>query len=420
MSFSFKFFSFFKRNPVRTLLTLLQLALGVAIAIVVINLTLNLHKIETQGLSEIGLDDDFGVFTIQRALSSPPPQTVYTSGSPRPQPTLRDLVAEDPSIKGITQLSFYDRQITVDSRSYVTIAYRGDHTFTEVFPLRMLHGSYISKDDEGKYVAVISESYAKLLFGRTNVVGEKIQTERYSAPSNYMPQVNHPETEFTVIGVFEDLPYLLRETVGKIHFIHTNEVDASTLIISPTIYIRSEKDRLSETHTLLTQKAKEIYDSTTSVNKTDLDLFKKIALQGFRELKQTLSLIAVAAIIVSSIGILSVMISSVTDKTVEIGIKRSLGATKNTIFADILKETAILTIVGAVIGVILAITLSPFVYREMILSVRTLQEFQISDFRLLPSSFILVVVTSLVLGLIFGMYPAKLASDIPPAEALRE
>jgi len=114
------------------------------------------------------------------------------------------------------------------------------------------------------------------------------------------------------------------------------------------------------------------------------------------------------------------MISSVTDKTVEIGIKRSLGATKNTIFADILKETAILTIVGAVIGVILAITLSPFVYREMILSVRTLQEFQISDFRLLPSSFILVVVTSLILGLIFGMYPAKLASDIPPAEALRE
>ncbi|MDD2431635.1 MAG: FtsX-like permease family protein [Firmicutes bacterium] len=417
MALFLKLFSFIKKNPVRSFLTLLQLALGVAIAILVINLSFNLQKIESQGLSQYS--SDFGVFNIQRSTESVH-SLISSSTRPIEQPSLAGLVADDPSIKTITSLASTDRVITANGRSYVTIAYRGDHRLLDVIPLKMLHGSYISKDDEGKYIAVISETYAKLLFGKTDVIGQNIQTQKYTPPSVSFTGIQRVKTEFSIIGVFKDLSYLERKTLGKIHFIHTNEADAASTILTPTLYVRSTNDRLPEVHTLLNQKAQVIYGNTTTVNQKDLVLYKNSSLQGLGSLKQTLTLIAIAAIIVSSIGILSIMISSVFEKTHEIGIKRALGATKQVIFSDILKETAYLTLIGSLIGVILAKLVSPLVYREMTISIRVLQDFRALDFHMIPLAFFFTVLAALLLGTIFGIYPAKLAAEIPPAEALRE
>lgn len=418
MSFFHKYYAFIIKNPVRSLLTLLQLALGVAIAIVVINLNFSLEKMASMSFEEY--KNDFGVFYIQHS-SSAPISMASLSTRPVSQPNLIDLVADDPSIKDITGLEMINKQLKIGSRNYITTAYRGDHKLTNVIPLKMLHGSYITKEDESKNVAVISETYAKTLFGRTNVVGEKLKTQLFSSSITLMASgFQRPETNFTIIGVYQDLPYTVRNIIGKIHLIHTKEADAASINISPTIYVRSEKDRLTEVHTLLTQKAKELYGNNTEIVARNAGYLQTSSSSGLDTLKKNLIIIAIAAIIVSSIGILSVMISTVSNKYREIGIKRSLGATKARIFKDMLIETFYLTLSGTILGIVLANLISPFLYREMILSIRELQEFYFTEFSLLPSSIIVIVLFTLLLGIIFGIYPAKLAADIPPAEALSD
>ncbi|MDD4693888.1 MAG: hypothetical protein PHD88_05775 [Firmicutes bacterium] len=89
MALFLKLFSFIKKNPVRSFLTLLQLALGVAIAILVINLSFNLQKIESQGLSQYS--SDFGVFNIQRSTESVH-SLISSSTRPIEQPAWQDLL----------------------------------------------------------------------------------------------------------------------------------------------------------------------------------------------------------------------------------------------------------------------------------------------------------------------------------------
>ena len=121
-----------------------------------------------------------------------------------------------------------------------------------------------------------------------------------------------------------------------------------------------------------------------------------------------LSGIAAISLLVGGIGVMNIMLVTVTERTREIGLRKALGAKKSTITAQFLTESIILTFTGGILGmglgVILSFIMSHFVGLPFVLS---------------PISIILAIGVSGIIGILFGWYPARRASQLNPIEALR-
>lgn len=118
--------------------------------------------------------------------------------------------------------------------------------------------------------------------------------------------------------------------------------------------------------------------------------------------------IAAISLIVGGIGIMNIMLVTVTERTREIGLRKALGAKKRVIIIQFLIESILLTFSGGVIGIIVGFVASYFISQVIN-----------TPFAISPSSIILAFVVSACIGILFGWYPAHRASELQPIEALR-
>jgi putative ABC transport system permease protein len=121
-----------------------------------------------------------------------------------------------------------------------------------------------------------------------------------------------------------------------------------------------------------------------------------------------LSGIAAISLLVGGIGVMNIMLMSVTERTREIGLRKALGAKKKTIVSQFLLEAVILTFVSGIIGILFGIVAS-FIIAKVTSSL----------FLISPSAMLLAFVVSGGIGILFGWYPAKRAASLQPIEALR-
>ena len=121
-----------------------------------------------------------------------------------------------------------------------------------------------------------------------------------------------------------------------------------------------------------------------------------------------LSGIAAISLLVGGIGIMNIMLVTVTERTREIGLRKALGAKKKTIITQFLIEAIMLTFTGGIIGIFLGIAISYVVAKLMS-----------APFVISPNSVLLAFAVSAGIGVLFGWYPARKAADLQPIEALR-
>lgn len=280
--------------------------------------------------------------------------------------------------------------------------------FSQAFNIYITHGTAFDDNDiqENASVAVIGSKVANELFGASDAVGEYITIK---------------DRSFRVVGVFPDK--------GQVAFFNINDTvilpytTAQKYILGIDHYheviVKADKpENVARTVKDIELTLRENHNITDPAD----DDFFVVTQEGIVQQVQTiigaltifLSSVVAIALVVGGIGVMNIMLVSVTERTREIGLRKALGATSKDIMRQFLFEAITLTALGGIIGIALGAILSLFV--AVILNTVANLDWTFS----FPfSAAALGIGMSALVGLVFGLYPAKQASSKSPIEALR-
>ena len=274
----------------------------------------------------------------------------------------------------------------------------------------IVKGRYFNEVEalNGSKVCVISEASAKMLFGTTDVVGMSLEITVW----NYTQ-------ELKIIGVRADNQSTLINMLGGDGGYVSAEIPMSTLASCfgffteefDQFYILAEKPEYSAKVAEDSMRLMELKHKVRGENKIMMESFSDYTATYdsiLNVITLFISFVAAISLMVGGIGVMNIMLVSVTERTREIGIRKALGARTGSILLQFLAESGIITLLGGLIGIvvgsglaILACSLLGFTAHVSVVTV------------------LIAVIFSSAVGIFFGIYPAKKAARLSPIEALR-
>lgn len=395
-------------NKTRSFLTMLGIIIGVGAVILIISLGAGAQSLILGQLEGFG-GDLIGVLPGQSDSKGPPASVFGVKVT-----TLTSADAEaflDPKNVPDTQAvaSYYQNNAVVSWRDQTfdvsAQGVSGDYFAVEGGEISS--GRFLSSEEmtSNLRLAVIGSAVADELFGGNDPVGQKMKVGSQTV---------------NVIGVMKK-----RGMVGFQNY--------DNLVIMPLLFAQKElagvnylsaikikindPNNIAENMEAIKQTLRERHD----IDNPEDDDFSVRSFQDALDLvtgitnalRYFLAAMAAISLLVGGIGIMNIMLVSVTERTREIGLRKAIGATSRQVLNQFLFESISLTMVGGLIGLISGSLIS---YLTAII-VRSLGYRW--DFIISPSSVILAIGLSTLIGVIFGYYPAKRASRLSPTEALR-
>ena len=270
---------------------------------------------------------------------------------------------------------------------------------------------FTSKDyEQFKKVAILDENSAKSLFQGEEAVGKTIEVK--GRPYVVVGVVTKLKTFEPVINSIEDY-YMYQQRSSGIVYVP----DATW----PAIYRYDEpqsiaiKGKDTKAMTSAGQKTADLLNGRLSVADENIKYKSENLLEQAKQIQQlsqstNMMLIWLAGIslLVGGIGVMNIMLVSVTERTNEIGLKKAIGARKKMILMQFLTESVVLTSLGGILGVIVGIILAQVISKINVIPIA------IS----VPAA-ILSVSFSMLIGIVFGIIPSYKAANLDPIEALR-
>lgn len=279
----------------------------------------------------------------------------------------------------------------------------------------MKHGNYFTEADvlEGRSVCVLTDSDAKRLFGTDDVVGMSVDVTCYDMTKSLRivgvttQKENGTFVSYTYEGmpVYLNVPYTtMDDIVGNMDYFYSLTVQVNKSLDSQQA-AQKIVHLLEKRH----QSAGEDYYQIESFQ----DMMKSLN-DMLSMVTAFISFVAGISLLVGGIGVMNIMLVSVTERTREIGIRKSLGAKTSSIMLQFLAEAAILTIIGGLIGIALGVAggfgICNIISSNMGLTISP---------GISPGIILTATLFSCGVGIFFGIYPARKAAKLSPIEALR-
>lgn len=394
------------RNRLRSLLTMLGVIIGVSAVIIMISVSTGTETTIKEQIQGLGTNLVFIQANFSRG--GPGPEQGRSTGGL----VYDDAFAIANEVNGVTGVSVEQgssEQVKVGSVDIADVSILGTTPdFPQVRGMAVANGRYFNQTelDRKQKVAVLGASLATELFGSATPVGQTV-----SVGNTTLTVIGVMGAKGLTSGVDYNMVLFTPITVMFQKFTH-NEFERMFGNRVRVIYVQVEsqqkmEDIIYQIELLLVKRHKVTLDSPDFVIRTQEDIIsaQEATSAAFRNL---LGWVAGVSLIVGGIGIMNIMLVSVTERTREIGIRQSVGATPNDIRRQFLTEALLLSLVGGLIGVLVGIGGSWLfgALGEM----RTV---------IAPTSILLAFTSAAAIGIFFGYYPANKAAQLDPIEALR-
>ncbi|PIU63409.1 MAG: hypothetical protein COS84_09560 [Armatimonadetes bacterium CG07_land_8_20_14_0_80_40_9] len=388
-------------NKLRSGLTMLGIIIGVAAIIMVIAIGQGGRALVVSELEGIGSN----LLWVYRERGYPPGK--------------KDLTFQDskaisklcPSVKRVTPVMFVVGEVLSGEfyeNSQETLLVSTVSSFPLVRKSKVEKGRFILPSDlkKGEKICILGEEMGRKAFGEGNPLGKDIIIEG---------------EKFTVVGVMKKKKKgIIAQDIIDNESIFIPITTAQKLVnirIIDLIYVQAKSaDLVRKTAKKVTQILEERHKAKGGFGIQVLEEavnYYKIITAIFALL---IASIAAVSLIVGGIGIMNIMLVSVSERTREIGLRKALGARRKDILIQFLIESVVLSIIGGFIGILAGIGGSLFISKIAATFIKEIPHWP-SPVSL--KSILLAFFFSAAVGIFFGLYPANKASKLPPTEALR-
>ena len=401
-------------HKLRSILTMLGIIIGIAAIITIVSTIKGTNEQIKENL--IGAGNN--VVTVKLNQSGYPYDMSW-NGIPEGVRTITEETRQElEDIHGVEKASLYHSRNYAEQVYYANTQFNGemygiDEHYLNVYGLQVKSGRGFTQADYDDFrkVALVDTTAVTTLFAGENPIDKSIEISG---------------DVFTVVGVVA-LSEEFAPTINSYndYWLYANTSSGSIYLPStvwPTVFRFDEPQNVAlkvkntdvmttagkEAADLLTEK--QIASSNSNFDYRSQDMLEQAQqLQSMSESTNAqLIWIASISLIVGGIGVMNIMLVSVTERTSEIGLKKAIGAKKKRILSQFLTEAAVLTSLGGIIGVISGVGLAELISNMM----------QIPVAVSVPA-ILISVVFSMLIGIIFGLVPAVKAANLNPIEALR-
>jgi putative ABC transport system permease protein len=384
-------------NPIRSMLTGLGMVIGTASVILVVTISLTsrdyiLEQIEGVGSNLVYAQAEIGT---QQVTAQVDADFVKLSDVEAVREQLAGRIVAASAI-----MNTFDR-MRINGKDQDIQVIGTDEFYKPVRNMLVLSGRFLDSSDVAlrQKVCLLTEKLAQRLYGSTSAaIGNIIKVH---------------ELQFTVIGTFKE----------KVESFGQSELGAETILIPVTVLRYFTKVERIDPLDVQVKSADDVEAVTLQIKQIlesrhrpgaryrvqNLTEILNAARQIATVLSLVLVLVSAIALIISGIGIMNIMLVTVTERTREIGIRMAVGASRNEILLQFLTEAVLISLGGGILGIMVGVSIP--------LSVQLFVEnlaIPVSS-----ASIIIAFSVSCAVGLIFGMLPASRASKLNPTEALR-
>ena len=378
-------------NKMRAILTMLGIIIGVMALVVLVSLVNGATSSVTDAVSSLG--SSMLTVTIED-----------DKGYPVTLDTLHEWMGEDDLGLIAPQISDSLAVLGAEASGTMTV-YGTTPVYYDIQGLQLSMGRWLKAVDiaNSSYVCILNETAAEELIGYVDCIGEAVSIN---------------SVKYTIVGVLADdedsLTSIFSAGSMVAYVPYTSLVKLSTTALSEvsSFYISAAEGRtVEDAETAITDILMERFDQ-------DEDAFKissqNVLEETMSSITSVLSImlggIAASSLVVRGIGIMNIMLVTVTERTREIGIRKAIGASRGTILLQFLMEAVVLCMIGCCLGIFLSWSILQIV-NTVVVSLDMV-------FRLDAGVVLIAVVFCFIIGVVFGLFPANKAAKMKPIDAL--